>query len=140
SGPSMGAPYSYSMDTSHGLRLGVQALSSGQWAGLYAVTQNTPSTLYHAVLSLESSSVSGGSYDSGLYVQTANGLVNYVTCVGVLTSSGPVWEVVRTTGNNIQATSFETLWMDSSSVQPLTRDCTIITNGSNYYQVYLDNS
>ena len=120
--------------------MGVQALSSGNWAGLYAVTPNTPSTLYHAVLTLDSGSLASDAFNTGLYVQTANGLINYVTCVGVLTSSGPIWEVVRTTGDNVHATSFETLWIDTSGGQPLSRDCTIITNGSNFLQVYLDGS
>jgi hypothetical protein len=140
SGPSQGAPYSYSMDASSGLKLAVQALGPGQWAGLYAETPKEPSNLYHAVLSLGSSSLGDNSFNTGLYVQTANGLINYVTCVGSLTPSGPVWAVIRTTGNTVQATSFQTLWMDTSSGQPSSRDCTIVTNGSNYLQVYLDGS
>jgi hypothetical protein len=37
------------------------------------------------------------------------------------------------------ATSFTQLWSDPSPNQPLTRSCTLITNGNNYLSVYLDN-
>ena len=38
------------------------------------------------------------------------------------------------------ATTFTNLWTDTSPNQPLTRSCTIITNGNNDLTVYLDNA
>jgi hypothetical protein len=134
-----GAPYEYYEDTADGLHLGVEALAAGQWAGFFAVTPDLNAQLYHAVLTLPYNSISDNSFDTGLYVQTTNGLINYVTCAGMATPSGSFWAVVSTTGNFDQATSFETLWSDYSAGQPKTRDCTIITNGDNFLQVYLDN-
>ncbi|HZS74500.1 MAG TPA: fibronectin type III domain-containing protein, partial [Candidatus Nitrosotalea sp.] len=42
-------------------------------------------------------------------------------------------------GDNIEASHFDTLWVDTSPNQPLTRDCTVITNGANYLKLYMDN-
>jgi hypothetical protein len=46
--------------------------------------------------------------------------------------------VVSTLGNATQANQFNVLYVDNSTNQQLTRDCTIITNGNNYLKVYLD--
>jgi hypothetical protein len=132
------APISYSMDTTKGLYLGVRGVAAGQWAGFFAMTPALDAQLYHAVLTIPYSSIKDNSFNTGLYVQTANGLINYVTCVAGVTPSGIVWAIVRTTGNTQQATQFETLWTDSTS-KLQTRDCTIITNGDNFLQVYMDN-
>jgi hypothetical protein len=133
-----GAPVQCYEDTTNGLHIGVQALSAGQWAGYFAVTPNLNAQLYHAVLTLPYTSIADNSFDTGLYVQTSNGFINYVTCAGMATNSGNFWAVVHATGNYDRATSFQTLWSDTSNNQPQTRDCTIITNGSNLLQVYLD--
>ncbi|HEV2390634.1 MAG TPA: fibronectin type III domain-containing protein, partial [Nitrososphaerales archaeon] len=53
-----------------------------------------------------------------------------------MTPSGYYWSVVYTTGNSNSATTFNTVY--SSPGGPLTRDCTIVTNGSNMLRVYLD--
>jgi hypothetical protein len=132
------APIDYYENTTDGLTLGVQSLGAGQWAGLFAVTPDLDAQLYHALLTIPYDAIKDNSFDTGLYVQTTNGLINYVTCAAMVTPSGNFWAVVRTTGNFDQATEFETLWRDSSSGQPNTRDCTIITNGNNFLQVYMD--
>jgi hypothetical protein len=71
-------------------------------------------------------------------VQTGDGRINYVTCVSITSTAGTSWHIVRTFGNFDQATQFEVLWSDMSQNQPLSRDCTLITNGNNYLKVYLD--
>jgi hypothetical protein len=132
------APVTYYQDTTQGLQLGVEAVAAGQWAGFYAETPDTNAQLFHAVLTIPYNSVQDNTFDTGMYVQTNNGLINYVTCAAMATPSGNAWAVVRTTGDYNQATEFQTLWSDSSVGQPQTRDCTIITNGSSMLQVYLD--
>src|SRR5581483_6640315 len=132
------APVAYYQDIAQGLHLGVQAVAAGQWSGFYAETPDTTAQLFHAVLTIPYNSIKDNTFDTGMYVQTNNGLINYVTCAAMATHSGSAWAVVRTTGDYNQATEFQTLWSDSSVGQPQTRDCTIITNGSNMLQVYLD--
>jgi len=132
------APYEYSKD-SQGLHIGVQAPSNGTWAGVYAVTPNTNAMLFHSIISTPVNFIPYQWYENGMYVQTAGSQnVNYVTCVSVTSQWGTTWAIVSTTGDVNQASTFNVLYSDPSPNQPLTRDCTIITNGNNYLKVYLD--
>ncbi len=134
-----GAPHQSYEDTG-GLHLGVQSLIAGQYYGYYAA-RGEDAQLFHAVLSLPSSTISAPEiFNTGLYVQTGGSDVNYVTCAGEVDSGGYAWAVVQTTGNVNGSTTFNTLWFEWMGGQPLTRDCTIITNGSNFLEVYLDGS
>ena len=132
-----GAPFMYS-ENSAGLHLGVQSKVSGQWAGYYGA-RGENAQLYHAILSLPSTTLpTNHSFNTGLYVQTGGINVNYVTCAGGVDLGGYFWAVVQATGNPNQATAYNTLWFQWMNGQPLTRDCTIVTNGSNLLDVYLD--
>ena len=132
------APYEYSKDV-QGLHIGVQAPANGTWAGMYSVTPNTNAMLFHSVITTPVNFIPYQWYENGMYVQTAASQnVNYVTCVAATSQWGLAWLVVSTTGNVNQATQFNVLYADPNSNQPLTRDCTIITNGDNYLKVYLD--
>jgi hypothetical protein len=133
---SEGAPYNF-YENSGGLHIGVQAVSDGTYAGFYAVSPDTSFVLAHVQLTAPESTISQGVFETGMYVQTSNGNVNYVTCTSETTSAGTLWELVWATGNSTGATSFKVLW-SSGTGQPLTEDCTIITNGSNYLKLYLD--
>jgi len=134
----MNAPHSYFEDSA-GLHIGIEAASSGQWAGFYAMTPKTSAQLYHAVLSIPFKTVSDHWWDTGMYIQTSSAAVNYVTCAAAVGTTGVTWQVVSTKGDTNSATQFNVLWKDTSANQPYTRDCTIITNGSNSLKVYLDN-
>ncbi|HEV2226584.1 MAG TPA: hypothetical protein VGR56_07260, partial [Nitrososphaerales archaeon] len=57
---------------------------------------------------------------------------------GGVNNVGYYWQVVMATGNTNGATTFTNLWFMWMNNQPLTRDCTIVTNGSNLLDVYLD--
>lgn len=130
--------YSYSED-SQGLHIGVRAVSAGNYAGFFAVTGNTVAQLFHATIVLSNKSIPSNNFDTGMYVQnywTPTGTINYVFCGASVTPSGYYWSVVYTTGNSNSATTFNTVY--SSPGGPLTRDCTIVTNGSNMLRVYLD--
>ncbi len=132
------APYEFSKDT-QGLHVGVQATANGTWSGIYAVTPNTNAMLFHATVSTPVSFIPYQWYENGMYVQTAGSQnVNYVTCVSITSQWGTTWAIVSTTGTVNQATQFNVLYSDHNPNQPLTRDCTIITNGNNYLKVYLD--
>jgi len=134
------APYAFWRNM-QGLHTGVQAPSNGTWAGIYSVSRNTPAMLYHSVITTPVQTIPGNNvyYNNGMYVQTnGSNNVNYVTCTSNISSFGTVWAVFWATGNPFGATSFTRLWYDPSPNQPLTRDCTIITNGNNYLKVYMD--
>lgn len=135
--PDENATYSVQEDKA-GLHIGVKAPANGTWAGFYAASPDTNATLFHAVVTTPVRTIPYQYYENGLYVQTSQPLINYVTCVSVSSSSGTVWAVVSTTGDANQATQFNVLWVDTSPNQPLTRDCSIVTNGQNMLKVYLD--
>ena len=134
----MNAVHSASEDPS-GLHIAVKAISDGKWIGLFAVSPNSPAHLYHSVLSVPFKTVDDHWWDTGMYIQTSDPKINYVTCSAAVDTDHVTWAVVSTKGNADAATQFHTLWTDNSPNQPYTRDCTIITNGSNLLQVYLDN-
>src|SRR5574337_49666 len=136
------APYVFSKDN-QGLHIGVQAPVDGSWAGVYAVTPNTNAMLFHTVVSTPlrvlPTLAQPQWYENGMYVQTAGSQnVNYITCTSASSQWGTTWGIISTIGNVNQANTFSTLYLDTSANQPLTRDCTIITNGNNYLKVYLD--
>ena len=131
------APYDIFKDTL-GLHIGVQAKSSGKWAGFFAVTPNTNAAVFHSVIANPVRTIVKDSYENGLYVQTSQPLINYVTCVSLTNNQATVWAIVNTVGNANQASKFTVLWLDNSTNQSLTKDCSIITNGNNYLKVYLD--
>lgn len=139
--PNENAPYDFFRDLL-GLHIGAQAPQDGIWAGYYAESQNTNGMLFHAIVNTPVSFVSNTTnpewYENGLYVQRASLPVNYVTCFSLSGAWGIEWVVASVTGNNNQAVNETTLWVDNSTNQPTTRDCTIITNGTNYLKVYLD--
>jgi hypothetical protein len=135
---SEGAPFSF-YENSAGLHIGVQAVSPGTYAGFYAVSPNTNFLLAHVRVTAPVRTIPQGVFEAGIYVQTSDGDINYVTCTSSTTSAGTIWELVWATGNTQQATMFTTLWSSGTGL-PLTENCTIITNGDNYLTLYLDGS
>ena len=130
-------PYDISKD-SQGFHIGVQS-PDGNWTGFYGVAPPSNAVLFHAVVSTPLQTVPSNFYENGLYVQTGGSQnVNYVTCFADTGTAGTEWAVVSATGNVNGAVNFTLLYVDQSPNQPLTRDCTIITNGNNYLKVYLD--
>ncbi len=133
-----GSKTSFSED-SQGLHIGVQSPLSGVWTGFYARSPNTFATLYHLVTRMDYTSMPTGlGFNTGLYVQTwDNTWINYVGCVAQATSSGYNWVVIQSFGPGTGAVTITVLYQSPTNGQPLTQDCTIITNGNNYLKVYL---
>src|SRR2546422_2583261 len=133
-----GAPHTYSED-SQGLHIGIQATKAGSWIGFFAESPNTAGQLFHAVLTLPYSKITSNEFNTGLYVQTSTNRINYVTCAAQADSVGYTWSVVYTSGNSQSAQQYFVVFSEvGGPTAPLTRDCTIITNGSNQMKVYLD--
>jgi len=137
--PARNAPFSFSRDTA-GLHIGIQAPANGSFAGFYSVSPVHNAKLWHATITNPVRTIQNNFYENGMYVQTANGNVSYVTCTTMTNNQATVWALVNATGNTTQINAFDVLWFDQSPNQPLTRDCTIITNGTNFLQAYIDGS
>ena len=137
--PDLKANYTFFRDL-QGLHVGAQAPANGTYAGFYAMSQNTNATLFHAIISTPVRTIPSNNnfFFNGIYVQTAQPVVNYVSCVSDTGKSGTVWTIGHTYGSSNDALVFDTLWTDTSQNQPLTRDCTIVTDGQNNLKAYLD--
>ena len=110
----------------------------GSYSGYYAVSPDTTALLVHATLTATSQSVLHNDFQNQLEIMTTNGKVNYLDCAAITNSDGTYWTLVHGYGNAVEASHFDTLWVDTSANQPLTRECTVITNGENYLKLYMD--
>ncbi len=137
SAPVEGGIGTYSENGS-GLYLGVLARTAGTYAGFYA-RMSVNADVFNAVISLPVNRTAGDvRFNTGLYVQTGGPGVTYVTCDAGVNSRGYSWVVDRAVGDAKQAETITPLWFEANQDQPLTRDCTIVTNGQNLLEVYLD--
>ncbi|TLX99592.1 MAG: fibronectin type III domain-containing protein, partial [Thaumarchaeota archaeon] len=135
-----GFPFFFNEDA-QGLHIGVKAPKAGNWSGFYASTQSSTApfpTLFHALVTAPSRTIPANDFNAGIYVQTAQPLINYVFCGESTSTTLTYWSVVLASGNANQATKTTTLYTDPAPNQPLTRDCTIVTNGQNYLEVFID--
>jgi hypothetical protein len=138
--PLFNAPYAFWKDM-RGLHVGVQAPSNGSWAGYYAVTPNTNAKLFHAVVTTPVQIIPSNNnwYENGLYVQNGTGNVSYIVCTSNTSVIGTQWVVAATKGDSFGITNETILWNSNMDLnEPLTVDCKIITNGTNYLKVILD--
>ena len=117
---SKSAPTSYFEDP-QGLHIGVQSAAPGQWAGFFAKSPNTNAQVFHAILTLPYSSIPADVFNTGLYVQTSSGFINYVACYTQVTSSGYFWSVLYSTGDSSSAQSFHQVYFQQGGPNvPLT--------------------
>lgn len=138
--PIFNAPFTFSRDT-QGLHIGVQAPANGTWAGYYAVTKDTKAMVFHSIVSTPLQTIPSNFnwYENGMYVQNGTANVSYVVCTSNTSIVGTQWVVASVKGNAFGALSENILWASPMTLtEPTTRDCTIITNGTNYLKVILD--
>ena len=134
------AKYNYYED-SQGLHIGVQPPAPTVYAGYFATKNFGTGDVFYSVISAPARTISSGDYNTGIYVQTGNGYIDYIFCGEDTSSSGTFWGVTLATSNNTNsATSYNNVYSDSSPDQPLTRSCAIVTDGGNNLKVYIDNS
>ena len=123
----------------NGLNIGVKADSDGAYKGFFIMnTIPIEATTFQSKITSPFRTIPDGYFQNGMYVQSLYDII-YVSCVAITNQFGTIWTVVSAKGGNNSADSFETLWIDTSSNQSLTRQCAIITNGNNYLRVYMDN-
>ena len=136
-------PYDIYKD-SQGLHIGEPGpdpavFGDGSYSGYYAVSPHTNAVLVHAVLTATDQPVLHNDFQNQLEIMTTSGQVNYLDCAAITNTDGTYWTLVHGYGDSVEASHFDTLWVDTSANQPLTRDCTVITNGANYLKLYMDN-
>jgi hypothetical protein len=138
-----GATWTACEDAS-GLWLGVQSIESGEFAGIYAESPDGDVMLYHADLTFPAKTIQDvgtKSFNTGLYVQTYDGFLNYIACYGQVNPNGDYyWAAEAATGNKQQVTGYKSLFQGPTLTTggPSTEDCAIVTNGANLLQVYMN--
>src|SRR5579872_4633103 len=124
-----------------GLHIGVQSPANGTWAGYYAVTRDTKAMVFHSIITTPDQTIPSNFnwYENGMYVQNGTANVSYIVCTSNTSIVGTQWVVASVKGNAFGALSENILWASPMTLtEPTTRDCTIITNGTNYLKVILD--
>jgi hypothetical protein len=111
---------------------------AGSYSGFAASSPPTNAELVHTIITQTNQSVAQYDFQSMLEVDSSGADVNYLTCAAVTDSSGTYWTVVHGYGDSTEADTFDTLYTSTYSSLPLTGDCTLVTNGSNFIQVYLN--
>lgn len=119
-----------------GLDLGVRAVVAKAWSGYFAVSQFMRAEEFHVRVSLLNRTTPSDFFDAGMWIQTSLPLINTVFCGAVVNATSYSWAIETTTGNAQSAVNFTTLYSDAGG--PLTRDCIIVTNGTNTLRAYFD--
>jgi len=138
-------PVDVSENTVRGLALGLKSAVSGKWASYSAMSRDDYGSLFHAVLTMPKYDEMLGDkqyFSTRLVVQTSirYAVINYVACVIEDGPGGRETRIENGIGSSNQINNVQVLWSDIRLNQPVSRDCTIITNGNNNLKVYIDNS
>ena len=101
------------------------------YSGFYAVSPWTKAVLVHAVLTAPGPDqpVPDHNFQNQLEIFASGPNINYISCFATTDSSGRNWKLVHGYGDSVEARTFDLLWQDTSANQPITRECTMITNG-----------
>ncbi|MDE1863357.1 MAG: fibronectin type III domain-containing protein [Thaumarchaeota archaeon] len=130
------ASYAFWRD-SMGLHIGIQPHGGDNnpiYAGFYAETQQANATLFHVAITAPARYLADGSayYQANMIIApTLQSSQNYISCFSDTGISGTVWAVA------LAGKGLKILWADDGQQQPLTQDCTLVTNGRNYLAVFL---
>jgi len=132
-------PYDYFMDTD-GIHIGVQSPESGTYVGSFALLPPTEGTLFHSSITSPQRSIPNDYLQNGLFVRGSEGPNNYLTCNAVTNQDGTSWSVTYSYEDSNGDSQFDFLFEDYDQNAPLSRDCTIVTNGYDLLRVFLDES
>src|SRR5207302_155696 len=120
-------------EDSEGLHIGVQPPSSGTWVNYYAASQFVNAQAFHSTMTIPYTSTGDGVFNPGFYVEGSD-YTAIVGCQPYADTTGYYWTLGQT---DDAGSTWTTLYISSPSSLPQTQDCTVVTNGSNYLQVYL---
>lgn len=134
-----GGQYDISQKNGGGLYVGVSDPDTGDdtWSGIFAMTPNDYSSVYHVTMQVPELPVSEDPDDYasiGMYVQTdtVTGRINYIACIVDIRPDKLYYRVESGLGNADSVTSWTVHWQKEVSVDEGTMDCTLLTNGDNH--------
>jgi hypothetical protein len=141
-----GGMYDVSQVRGEGLYVGVSDPDplDGVWSGFFVMTPNDYSSLYHVKIYLPPLPVShdpANYANLGMYVQTdtATGRINYVACTIDMRPDVLIYRVESGLGNDTFVTNRTIHWEKEISLEREFMDCTLVTNGDNYFLATIDN-
>ena len=107
------------------------------WSGIFAMSYNNYSSLYHVSVTVPSVAVKKpADYASlDMYIQTdiPTGMIKYIGCTADIWPNGLILQVKSGLGNNALVTCRTVHREKSMSLDQRTMDCTLVTNGDNYF-------
>lgn len=139
-----GGTFDVSQVRGKGLFVGVSDpnIKDDVWSGIFAMTPNDYSSLYHVVINVPSDPVKKPAdyANLGMYVQTdvTTGRINYVGCTVDMRPDKLILRVESGLGNDAMVTSRTVHWEKEVSVDQKTMDCTLVTNGDNYLSAVIN--
>lgn len=134
-----GGQYDVSQVAGEGLYVGVNDPNPDDaiWSGIFAMSPNDYSSLYHVTIELPPLPVSYDPADYanlGMYVQTdtATGRINYIACIIDMRPDRLIYRVESGLGNDDSVTSRKVHWEKEMDLDQQEMDCTLITNGDKH--------
>lgn len=140
-----GGQYDVSQVAGEGMYVGVSDPNSYDniWSGIFAMSPNDYSSLYHVTIHVPPLPVSYDPADYanlGMYVQTdtTTGRINYVACIIDMRPDRLIFRAESGLGNGDSVTSWNILWEREMGLDQEQMDCTLITNGDNHMAVIIN--
>lgn len=140
-----GGQYDVQQVRGQGLVVGVSDPdpSDRVWSGMFAMTPHDYSSLYHVEIAAprvpEIAADPGNYMNLGMYVQTdtATDRINYVACTMDIRPDHLVLRAESGLGNGTVVTSRTVHWEKAVGLDYDTMDCTLVTNGDNYFRAII---
>jgi hypothetical protein len=134
-----GGQYDISQKSGEGLLVGVgdPDTTDDTWSGIFAMTPNDYSSVYHVTMQVPELPVSNDPDDYaniGMYVQTdtTTGRINYIACIVDIRPDKLFYRVESGLGNSDSVTSWTVHWEKEMSIDEGTMDCTLLTDGDSH--------
>lgn len=134
-----GGDYDVSQVDGEGLYVGVADPDPGDgtWSGLFAMTPNDYSSVYHVTMQVPELPASRDPADHaniGMYIQTdtSTGRINYISCTVDIRPDRLIYRIESGLGNDDSVTSRTIHWEKEAGMDEGTMDCTLSTDGDNH--------
>jgi hypothetical protein len=134
------APHEAFEDSS-GMLIGVLAPSANNWAGYFAISPLTPAKLFHARVIVPDTKPISGTYNDAVYIQqemNQDPRIDAMGCGADVFPTETQWNISLQAGDKNHELVYQSIYSNNNPSLPLSRECTLVTNGSNELTAYID--
>lgn len=134
------APHEAFEDSS-GMLIGVLAPSANNWAGYFAISPLTPAKLFHARVIVPDTKPISGTYNVAVYLQqemNQDPRIDAMGCGADIFPTETRWNISLQAGDKNHELVYQSIYTNNNPSLPLSRECTLVTNGSNELTAYID--